>query len=159
MFFTVLRMTAQMFLIVCVLAWWEMCKSIWGLWHCTWHRTNMAINRTNSASGKLTLPRTLEGFLYWWWQWWVYFEVNSFDEIKEIEVIFSKVLWGCSSFSLTCGLIFQFCFPTSVCLGIGLHPFMCIASDVSLIMATEMLMPDPEAVLKNLLFSLLQAQS
>lgn len=155
MFFTVLRMTAQMFLIVCVLAWWEMCKSIWDCGIGTWQ---MAINRTNSASGKLTAQNS-RGVFVLVVVVVVYFEVNLFDEIKEIEVKISKVLWGWSPSFLICALIFQFCFPTSVCLGIGLHPFMCIASDVWLIMAPEMSMPDPEAVLKNLLFSLLQAQS
>ena len=88
----------------------------------TWQ---MAINRTRSASGKLTLHRILEGFFHWF-----HFEVTLFTEMQEIEVIISKRLWEWSPSSLPRALIFQSFFPTSICRGIGLHPFVCIASDV-----------------------------
>lgn len=88
----------------------------------TWQ---MAISRTKSASGKLTLHRILESFFHWFC-----FEVTLFAEMQETEVIISKQLWGWSPPSLPCACIFQSFFPTSICLGIGPHPFVCIACDI-----------------------------
>jgi len=88
----------------------------------TWQ---MAINRAKSASGKLTVHGILEGFFHWFC-----FKVTSFAEIRETEVIISEHLWGWIPSSLPCALVFHPFLPTFVCLGIGLHPFVCIASDV-----------------------------